>query len=537
MGAMTGRVTGRGISGIVGVVACVSLAACSGSGGSTSNTAATAVTTDPTATDVTTTVTPTTVPTTVTPTTAVPTTVPTAGTGPERPEGPAADVSETITGSTPPFMGSAIGTDVPAGYIEEEFVAAGVAVDHRPIGPLSDDGVWTLEPDTEAPYRTRVLVRRPADPSVASGTVLVEWLNVSGGLDANPDYAATQAEIVRAGHTWIGVSAQQIGVDGGPVLVSAPGAESIVGRGLRALDPQRYGSLDHPGDGYSFDIVTQVARAARAGGPLTAGAVPDVVLAIGQSQSAIALVSYINGVQPLTQAFDGFLVHSRASASLPFVAPGESADLGGSIGAGVAPRIRADLGVPVLTLQAENDVVGLLNSVAVRQPDTERLRLWEVAGTAHADRTLLGAIADGLSCGAAINDGPMHVVAKSALRALDTWVRDGTPPPTAPLLEVVDGAFVRDTDGIVAGGIRTPPVDVPVDVLSGEPGPNPDLLCVLLGSTTPLSPERLAELYPSVDDYTARYSAAADAAVEAGFVLAADRASLLAFAAPDRIAG
>lgn len=536
MGTSTGRMTGRGAAVLV-VVACLALAACSGSDASTSSTDAAVATTVPV-----TTVPVTTVPVTTVPVTTVPTTTPGPGTtdsapGPvERPDGPAADVSEMISGSAPPFMGSAIGTEVPAGYVEEEFVAAGTAVDHRAIGPLGDDGVWTLEPDSEAPYRTRVLVRRPADPSAASGTVLVEWLNVSGGLDANPDYAATEAEIVRAGHTWIGVSAQQIGVDGGPVLVSAPGAESVVGRGLRDLDPQRYGSLDHPGDGYSFDIVTQVARAARAGGSLTAGVVPDVVLAMGQSQSAIALVSYINGVQPLTQVFDGFLVHSRASASLPFVAPGESADLGGSIGAAVEPRIRTDLAVPVLTLQAENDVVGLLNSVAVRQPDTDRLRLWEVAGTAHADRTLLGGIADALSCGAAINDGPMHLVAKSALRALDTWVREGTPPPMAPLLEVDEGAFVRDADGIVAGGIRTPPVDVPVDVLSGEPGPNPDLLCILLGSTTPLSPERLAELYPSVDVYSARFAAAADAAIGAGFVLADDRESLLGFAAPDRIA-
>jgi hypothetical protein len=509
----------------------VVLAACGGSDGP--DTAASSTTT--TAPDTTTP--DTTAPDTTAPDTTAPDTTAPAPVEVDRPDGPSADVSETISGSSPPFIGSAIGADVPAGYVEEEFVAAGTAVDHRPVGTLGDDGVWTLEPDTEAPYRTRVLVRRPVDPATASGTVLVEWLNVSGGVDANPDYAAMEAEIVRAGHTWVGVSAQQIGVEGGPVLVSAPGAESVTGLGLRSLDPERYAGLDHPGDGYSFDIVTQVARAAREGGPLTGGAVPDAVLAMGQSQSAIALVSYINGVQPLTRAFDGFLVHSRASASLPFVAPGEYADLGGSIGGGVAPIIRADLGVPVLTLQAENDVVGLLNSVAVRQPDTDMARLWEVAGTAHADRTVLGAIADGLSCGAEINDGPMHLVAKAALRSLDTWVRDGTLPASAPLLEVVDGAFVRDGDGIVVGGIRTPPVDVPVDVLSGEPGPNPDLLCILLGTTTPLSTERLAERYGSPDDYIAEFEQAADDVIAAGFVLPEDRDALMAFAAPERVGG
>ena len=35
------------------------------------------------------------------------------------------------------------------------------------------------------------------------------------------------------------------------------------GKGLRVLDPERYGDLDHPGDAFSYDIYTQVARALR----------------------------------------------------------------------------------------------------------------------------------------------------------------------------------------------------------------------------------------------------------------------------------
>jgi hypothetical protein len=96
---------------------------------------------------------------------------------------------------------------------------------------------------------------------------------------------------------------------------------------------------------------------------------------------------------------------------------------------------------------------------------------------------------------------------------------------------------VRDGDGIVVGGIRTPPVDVPVDVLSGEPGPNPDLLCILLGTTTPLAPERLAELYESQDEYLAGFEQSADDVIAAGFVLPEDRDALRAFAAPERVGG
>ena len=282
-----------------------------------------------------------------------------------------------------------------------------------------------------------------------------------------------------------------------------------------------------------------MARALRRGGPALGGSKPQWVLAAGESQSAIALTTYYDGVQPLTHAFDGFFVHSRASFGLPLVGPGEYADLAGGLG-GTPAIFRTDLAAPVIDLQAESDVTGILNSVVVRQPDSDTFRLWEVAGTAHADVHLLGpTIADMLDCGAPINNGPLHLVAKAALRGLDEWVRSGQAPPEAPRLDVMSGDPIeirRDADGIALGGIRTPPVDVPVAVLSGVPGPKPDLLCLLLGSTTPLPAERLAELYASRADYEQRYDAAADQVIEAGFVLPEDRDALLAFADPFGIA-
>ena len=179
--------------------------------------------------------------------------------------------------------------------------------------------------------------------------------------------------------------------------------------------------------------------------------------------------------------------------------------------------------------------MGFLNYLPARQPDSDRFRLWEVAGAAHADRYLLGPLADKLECAAPINDGPQHLVAKAALRALDTWVRDGIAPPTADRLAVAEGAYVRDRDGNVREGIRTPLVDAAVDVLSGDPAPDSPLFCVLFGSTTALSDARLGELYGDRAGYLAAFEAAADAAIDAGFVLPEDRAALLAFAQPGRL--
>ena len=142
-----------------------------------------------------------------------------------------------------------------------------------------------------------------------------------------------------------------------------------------------------------------------------------------------------------------------------------------------------------------------------------------------------------VDCGVPINNGPMHLVAKSALRALDTWLRIGTPPILAPRLEMNDAGseIARNADGIALGGIRTPPVDVPVDVLSGAPGPSPAILCLLLGSSTPLPDTRLAELYPNRAAYQQMYAAATDQTIKAGYVLDVDRDALVGFSQPDRI--
>ena len=464
---------------------------------------------------------------------------PTASTAPTatpRPAGPRADLSP-LSGGRGVFLGAATGQPAPEGYVEEEYVAEGSASSYRPVGELEGDGQWTFRPSEQASYRTRVVVRRPARAADHSGTVLVEWLNVSGGLDADPAYQTVRELITREGHTWMGVSVQQIGVEGGPVAVTVdvPGAASVVGRGLKLIDPERYGSLAHPGDAFVFDILTQVARTVRAGGAVTGGAAPDRVLAIGVSQSAFGLVSYLNGVQPLTRAFDGFFVQSRGAGGLAVPADGGPADIAGSI---FEPPtiIRTDTDVPVFELQSETDVVGILNSVAARQPDTDLMRTWEVAGTAHADLHLLGGVTAGVvDCGVPVNDGPLHVVAKAAMHHLVTWVSDGELPPTGAPLTVGPAGLQRDPDGIAFGGVRTPPVDVPVRVLSGAPGREDSALCLLFGSTRPLPETTRGQRYAGRGAYLQRYARAAAAVIEAGYVLEEDHDALLGYAHPELV--
>lgn len=424
---------------------------------------------------------------------------------------------------------------VAAGYRESEFQVAGTARSYR-CAEYSADGHWDAVLDATAGFATRLLLRRPRDPARFSGTVVVEWLNVSSGHDAAPEFCYLGAEILRRGHAWIGLSAQYAGVEGGGGTLRVPGEEAAPG-GLRAEQPDRYVRLRHPGDAYSFGILTEVARALRETDPTTpwSDLVIDRVIAVGASQSAFALTTYYNAVQPIETVLDGFLVHSRGGAAFSLGEPGRPLDLDAERH-GPAVRLRADLDAPVLVLQTETDLLSpRLAALAARQPDTARIRTWEVAGSAHADLWQIGGFEEFLGTAVPVNRGQQGYVARAALRHLVAWCARGATPPVADRLQVESepSRFRLDAAGNVLGGVRTPVVDAPVQRLSGLAAPGGSVLAQLFGSTLPLDPVILHERYAGRADYLEQYAAATDRAIEAGFVLAEDREDVLAEARPD----
>jgi hypothetical protein len=406
------------------------------------------------------------------------------------------------------------GPDLAAhGYAEREYVARGTAVSFAGHEP--------------AAYATRIAVRRPLAPGSFSGTVVVEWLNVSSGSDAAPDWTYLAEEIVRRGHAWVGVSAQHIGVEGGDAVVGVAGVPptGIKGR-------QRYAALHHPGDAYCYSIFGSITEDLDEG-PL-ADLVVDVRLAIGESQSAFALTTFVNVVHPELPVFGGFLVHSRGGGAMPLGEPRRAVDPRQHRDS--APvRIREDLDVPVIMVETETDLVGLLNYLPARQPDSELVRLWEVAGAAHADRFQIGEFEDFLGCPRPVNRGQQAYVVRAALRWLDRWSRGGDAAPTAERLELDGRAFVLAETGTTRGGVRTPVVDAPVELLRGDTDPEASYLCQLFGSTLPMDPALIRELYAGRDAYLAAYEQATDAAIAAGFVLPDDRDQVLAEARPDLV--
>jgi len=420
------------------------------------------------------------------------------------------------------------GPDLAAhGYAETEYVVRGTASSYRGATPA--DGQWDLEPSGQAAFATRCVVRRPVDPAASSGTVVVEWLNVSSGSDAAPDWTYLSDEIVRRGHAWVGVSAQFIGVEGGTAAVGDLGLQP-----LKA--DRRYAELAHPGDAFSYGIFTAVARGLDdevGGGPL-ADLEVTTRLAVGESQSAYALTSYVNGVHRHAALFGGFLVHSRGGAAMPLGEPGAAVDIG-AFRNDPPTVIRDDLDVPVVMVQTETDLTGRLRYLPARQPDSERLRLWEVAGTAHADKFQIGEFESFLGCPRPVNTGQQAYVVRAALRHLETWARGGPAAPKAARLTVQDGAFVVDDVGNARGGVRTPAIDAPTAILRGDTEAGAPVICELFGSTLPLGDDVLRWLYADRAAYLKAYEEATDEAIAAGFVLAEDRDAVLGEARPDLI--
>lgn len=436
-----------------------------------------------------------------------------------------------------PGTGAPSGTTIDLaalGYEAAEYFLAGDARAHEPIegSAFLRDGLWQIEAaGPSQPYVTRIQVYRPRNPWRFNGSVFVEWLNVSNQADTMPDWIYAHNELIRRGAVYVGVTAQAIGV-----------AAAI------ALEPARYGAsgagLTHPGDSFSYDVFSQAGQAVRDHPALLPGGRrAERVIAMGESQSASRMVTYIDAVHPLVRVYDGFLVHSRGAngAALrqaplaPIATPGPT-------------LIRGDAPEPVFVFQTETD------TRATRQPDSATFRQWEVAGTAHADMYTLGIgqTDDGRSAEAAqrlfdamlepvneplpgilppctfpVNAGPHHWVLVAAVRHLDQWVRRGTPPPSggAGIVDPIE----LDANGNVVGGVRTPHVDVPVATLrgTGNSAPGPFNFCFLFGTTTPLTPEQLDALYPSHGSFVLRWALSLFDAVRGGYVLWEDVPRLL----------
>ncbi len=431
------------------------------------------------------------------------------------------------------------------GYVEAEYFLSGTATTYRQVAGTTwgRDGRWSAEARASVPYKTRILIYRPSDPKRFNGTAIVSWNNVTAGYEL---FGGESAEILEGGYAFVGATVQRVGVHGFP-------ANS---QGLAAWDPERYGSLSIPTDDASYDIFTQVARAVgarrdRSGVDPLDGLDMRKVIGIGASQSAARLSTYVNAIHPIERAFDGFLLQIYFGRGTPIeVGSGilnndYTARLNGSTlpailretGLVGSNLIRDDLDVPVMVVNSELEAVACHG---VRQPDTDRFRYWEFAGTSHTASQTQDIRAQKyqreFKAPSPVLDDMNRISLTSyydaAFYHLNRWVHDRTPPPRQPLIEFTGepADAVRDENGIARGGVRLPQAEVPVACNSAIPlAPTRGLL--LRGSNRPFDAKELAALYRDEADYLAKFEQAAGRAVQAGVMLPRDVTPAVAEAA------
>ena len=469
---------------------------------------------------------------------------------------PAATPVPAVTGPIPvtpasvPLMASnALQTviDLPAlGYVEEEFFVSGSAnvYDWAASGALS---VKT----PAAPYATRILLRRPADPQRFSGNVIIEIANGARGFDFNFAWGVSHDYFIENGDAFV-------------VLTLAEGNLE----GLKAFDPVRYAPLSMANptpneacvsgrgggapttstfeEGLRWDILSQVAallKAARPGGPMAGFDVQRAYMIAYSGDMA----TYMAAIHPRARlanggpVYDGYIQHRHPRVGrIRRCAPAPAAD---------DPRqTLRNLGVPLIRIVPETDVLSLSR---FRREDSDapgdRYRLYEVAGGSHADGWFYPfqpSVADLKKIGsnyAYLASWPFHnqcepemllmmtpintYVLDAAFANLTHWIRDGIAPPRAARITIENvgtpqAGVVRDEYGNAVGGVRTPYLDVPIATYhTASVG---DTFCPEIGHRDPFDWARLNSLHGTPQNYAAKVAQSADRMVRERWLTESD---------------
>jgi hypothetical protein len=414
--------------------------------------------------------------------------------------------------------------DLSQDYVEEEYFVSGGADlfnygNNPPLGPTD-----IVPIQTGVPYKTRIIVRRPANHGHFKGTVVIEWWNSTANFDTAPVWDPSAEYFARNGVIYVGVT------NSNQALSFLTGGCSLLG----VLPPTcgtRYSTLSLPDDGLAYDMVSQIANLLRSNSPenpLPSEFDVERVYHAGQSQQGGSMVTYASGFH--FPGNDGYFVQQAAGARSINAGP-ECGEAGSPPFPDCTPRlqgsdrlVRTDLPVPVVHAVTEVDIEILFGTFG-RQADTPTFRYYEIAGgghvTVHKDVELI----------------PAGVLGPDPIFLEDLWID----PPPGVVMDVVGGVVQRDGFGNGLGGVRLPALEVPVATYTSgnvaDPNLNPllmaigNLACFLSGSVTPLDQTTLDTLYPNHGSYVSQVVAAANQLHADGLLLSQDRAKIVTAAA------
>jgi alpha/beta hydrolase family protein len=429
--------------------------------------------------------------------------------------------------------------DLPArGYVEEEFFVSGTA---NVYDWNADGGLSVKTPN--APYTTRILVRRPADPARFSGTAIVEMGNNARRYDWGFTWSLSYDHFLEKGDAWV-------------LLTYVPAAVDA----LKQFNAARYAPLsfanpapgvacapDRPAagseEGLRWDMISQVGALLKNGGAGLAGYRVERLYATSHGGE---LPTYVAAVHPHAKlangrpVYDGFVIHRYAGlARINQCAAAPAAT--------DARQITKNAGVPVIRIVAQTDVLGTYQR---RRTDSDergdQYRLYEVAGAPHADAAFYRHIpsvkeqealgtqpflafwpfAEQCTPEIPLMEFPvMRYVVDAAFSNLDRWVRDGVPAPKAERITVQTGgtakpALALDEFGNAIGGVRSPYLDVPIATyFASTPGPG---TCGNLGRKDAFGWDRLEKVYGSHAKYAATFNQAVDKLVQERWLTESD---------------
>ncbi len=468
-----------------------------------------------------------------------------------------------VTATSRPFLGAVEVMDA-AGYVEEEYFLSGQANVYDWVGATRDLKVVA----GPGKYVTRILIRRPRDPSKFSGNVEVMLLNATTGVDLGGPIDVKR--MVRQGDVWVGIT-----------------TKSLTANALKKFDPVRYAPLDwtnplpaaqrceYPSiiplfmiggeaaarslepappsadeDGLVWDMLGQLGVLLKSEDrhKILPGFGKPTVYMVGISQSAINMRTWFVGFHDRYRTADGRPVYD---GYLAIVGPGVGRLNQCSSDVPLADSRHKFLPppkVPFISLSSEGEMwIGAYT----HQPDVVSPKggivTYEVAGSSHArvdvpelarggisaakpdDAAKAGIRPDGTvglaPSGTVKNDLIWAPVVRGAYHNLQLWVRQGTIPPQAPGIAVdANHAVKRDQYGNALGGLRTPYIEAPTATHTG-------FLTAggyggMTGSKKPFSAETLKALYPDHAAYVAKFSAATDKLVAGRWISAEDAAAM-----------
>jgi hypothetical protein len=425
------------------------------------------------------------------------------------------------------------------GYVEEEYFVSGTAnvYDWEPDGSLS-----VRTPD--APYTSRILVRRPSDPGRSSGTVIVELVNNARRYDWPFLWPLSYESFADRGDVWVGVTHSPAAADAlkmhDPVRYASLSFEDPLVDGVCA-NGREMGSSE---EGLRWDIVSQVGALLKSdmpGRPLDGF---EVEYVYGTTHFA-ELSTYVNAVHKYANlsdgspVYDGYLIKSNDY-------PGRINQCGMAPPNGDPRQITRGVNVPVIRIIAQGDV---LSTHTRRRDDSDlpgdRYRLYEVAGAPHMDtiyyqhmpvledQEVAGQIPYlwywplAYQCDPEINllEFPvMRYATNAAFASLDLWVREGTPPPMASRIELVETGgeveFGADSSGNGVGGVRSPYLDVPAATYHTKTGGRGT--CQNLAWKEAFTWAELESRYGSSDAYNLLFAESVDRLVEERWLTPSD---------------